>query len=105
MPIWTQILVPIVCSVLGSAGLFALIENIADKKRASNKMLLGLGHYRIMRLGKIYLDRGWLTLEEYENLTKYLYEPYREMGGNGTAEKIMKDVAKLPIKDGEDGIQ
>ena len=41
---------------------------------------------------------GSITKDEYENLHDYLYLPYQELGGNGTAEKIMKEVSNLPIK-------
>ena len=44
-----------------------------------------------------YIERGWITQDEYEDLNKYLYNPYREMGGNGTAERLMTEIKKLPI--------
>ena len=45
-----------------------------------------------------YIKRGWLTRDEYENLHDYLFQPYLDMGGNGTAQKIMKEVDKLPLR-------
>lgn len=44
-----------------------------------------------------YIDRGWITQDEYENLHDYLYKPYEKMGGNGSAKKVMSEVNKLPI--------
>lgn len=44
-----------------------------------------------------YIERGWITQDEYENLNDYLYKPYEKMGGNGSAQKIMLEVNKLPI--------
>ena len=35
---------------------------------------------------------------EYDNLYNYLYKPYKSLGGNGSAERIMEEVKKLPIK-------
>jgi hypothetical protein len=61
-------------------------------------MILGLGHDKIIYLGKEYIARGWITSDEYENLHDYLYMPYKNMGGNGSAERIMEEVKKLPIK-------
>lgn len=58
---------------------------------------MGLGHNQIMTLGMSYIQRGEITQNEYENLRKYLYEPYVEMGGNGSAERIMREVDKLRI--------
>ena len=61
-------------------------------------MLIGLGNDRIMALGEIYIHRGSITTDEYENLYNYLYIPYKKLGGNGSAERIMAEVKKLPLK-------
>lgn len=61
-------------------------------------MLIGLGHDRIVNLGKMYIERGYITLDEYENLYEYLYKPYEKMGGNGSAKRIMDEVKQLRIK-------
>ena len=61
-------------------------------------MILGLGHDRIISLCEKYLAQGWITSEDFENLHDYLFVPYKNMKGNGTAEKLMRDVEKLPIR-------
>lgn len=93
-----DMVVTIMISVLGSSGLWAFLQKRADKKDAKNLMLLGLGHDRIIDLCEKYITRGWLSHDEYENLYEYLYKPYKEMGGNGTAERLMEEVKKLPVK-------
>ena len=65
---------------------------------AQRKMLVGLAHDRIIHLGMVYIERGCITQDEYENLQVYLYEPYEEMGGNGSARRVMEEVRKLPIR-------
>lgn len=60
-------------------------------------MLIGLGHDRIIYLGMQYIERGWITQDEYENLHDYLYIPYKMMGGNGSAERVMRAVDSLEI--------
>ena len=60
-------------------------------------MLVGLAHDRIISLGMKYIDRGFITQDEYENLYEYLYKPYEKMGGNGSAKRIVQEVTKLPI--------
>ena len=94
---WIQMVITVVCAVLASSGFWAWMTNRRDKKDAKTKMLLGLGHDRIISLSMRYIERGWITQDEYEDLNKYLYLPYREMGGNGTAERLMIEVRKLPI--------
>lgn len=84
--------------VAGSSGFWMYIMKKDTLKSAANKMLLGLGHDRIMYLSEKYIAAGELTADEYENLHKYLYEPYREMGGNGGAERNMDKVYELDVK-------
>lgn len=88
----------VLCSVIASSGFWALIQKLAMKKDVKAQMLIGLGHDRITFLGMEYIERGWITQDEYENLYEYLYKPYKDLGGNGTAERIMNEVAKLEIR-------
>ena len=122
--LWRKILIAIISSVLGSSCLITLIVNFvqrkaekrakeredereAERKRieqekeennAERKMLLGLAHEKIIDLAIKYIDREFITREEYDNLNKYLYSPYKDLKGNGTVEKLMAEVEHLPIK-------
>ena len=91
----------IVAAIFASTGFWAFITYIVQRKdtkdSAEGQMLKGLGHDRICCLGESYIRRGYVTKEEYENIRDYLYVPYKKLGGNGTAEKIVNDVANLPI--------
>lgn len=91
-------LLTIFAAMLASSGLWAFLTKISERKDVRTKMLIGLGHDRIMYLGMQYIDRGYITSDEYENLHKYLYEPYKRLGGNGSAARVMEEVNKLPIK-------
>lgn len=93
-----ELFITIVCSVIASSGFWAFIQKISDKKDIKTQMLIGLGHDRIISLGMTYIDRGWITQDEYENLYEYLYKPYEKMGGNGSAKRIMDEVNKLEIR-------
>lgn len=97
MDVWTQVAVPLVVAVLTSSGLWAVVAKRVDKGDAERKMLVGLAHDRIIHLGMVYVDRGYITQDEYENLNDYLYTPYEKMGGNGSAKRVMEEVRKLPI--------
>jgi hypothetical protein len=98
MDVWTQVAVPLVVAVLTSSGLWAVVAKRVDKGDAQRKMLVGLAHDRIIHLGMVYVDRGHITQDEYENLNDYLYTPYEKMGGNGSAKRVMEEVRKLPIR-------
>ena len=96
---WMQMVITIICSVLASSGFWVWITQKSERKDVKTEMLIGLGHDRIVYLGTLYIERGYITLDEYENLHEYLYKPYEKMGGNGSAKRIMNEVNKLPIKD------
>lgn len=93
-----QIIVTIICSFAASSGFWAYISQRSNKKDLKYKVLIGIAHDRIMYLGKSFIKRGSITADEYENLHDYLYAPYKQLGGNGSAERIMKEVDKLEIK-------
>ena len=102
---WIQMIVTVICAVLASSGFWAFLQSRRDKKEAkknkedpASRILLGLGHDRIIYLCMHYIDRGWISNDEYADLKKYLYEPYKAMGGNGGAERLMADIEKLPVK-------
>ena len=105
--IW-QTVITIVCAVFASSGFWAYIisrrerkNKMNDKEDAKTAMLMGLGHDRIISLCEKYIDRGWISSEEYENLNTWLFEPYTKMGGNGTAKRLMAIVDNLPAKNVE----
>lgn len=93
-----QMVVTIVTSVLASSGFWAFIQRYFDKNDTVKRLLIGIGHDRIMTLGLSYVQRGYITADEYENLHDYLYLPYVENGGNGSAKRLMAEVDKLPIR-------
>lgn len=97
-PLVQGVLLPIVLAMLASNGLWALIGKRREKNNVERKMLVGLAHDRIIHLGMVYVTRGYVTQDEYENLNDYLYQPYEKMGGNGSAKRVMEEVRKLPIK-------
>ena len=96
--ILTQIIIPIVCSILASTGLWAYLVKKAETRDLKSAVLVGLAHDRIMQLGGVYIERGYITKDEYENLRVYLFEPYEKLGGNGSAKRVMTEIDKLPIK-------
>lgn len=96
--IWVERILTIFAAVLASSGFWAWLQKRSERKDVRTRMLVGLGHDRIMYLGMKYIERGYITRDEYENLYEYLYKPYAEIGGNGSAKRIMGEVDKLPIR-------
>ena len=89
--------VTILITLIGSAGFWSYLDARRAKNSASTRLLIGIAHDRITFLGMKYVERGYITRDEYENLNDYLYEPYAEAGGNGSAKRVMEEVRKLPL--------
>ena len=92
-----QLIITVVVAVIGSNGIWAWIQSRSTAKSARDRMILGLGHAEIFRVAEKYIHRGGITLSELDDLEKYLYKPYSEMGGNGTAAAIVQKCKELPI--------
>lgn len=93
-----EVVIILITSMLASSGMWAFLSKKLDKKDVKIEMLVGLAHDRIMFLGMSYVERGYITQDEYENLYDYLYKPYEKLGGNGSAKRVMAEVNKLPIR-------
>lgn len=95
---WSQIIITIFTSVLASSGLWAFLGSRLDRHTAEREMLLGIGHIELVFFGMQYIERGWITKDEYETMQD-LYKPYKKLGGNGSGTKIMNEIEKLPLKE------
>lgn len=93
-----NIILPIVIALIASSGFWAYVSQYKEKKSMQTELLIGLAHDRLVSLGMTYITRGWITQDEYENLTVYLYQPYLKLGGNGSVRRIMLEVDKLQIR-------
>ena len=71
----TSLIISLVGSLLASTGFWTFMSKHVGNNgvnRKQNNMLIGLAHDRIIELGIKYLERGYITTDEYENLYKYL---------------------------------
>lgn len=98
----TEVILTIVGAIFASGGFWAFLTALVQKRQSktSNEALLlrGIAHDRICYLGEKYIQQGWISKDDYENLHDYLYLPYHELKGNGSAEKIMTEVMRLPLR-------
>ena len=98
MPWVLTLVMTMLVSSLSSAGLWNYLTRKNEKNNATTQLLLGLAHDRIIYLGMNYIERGYITKDEYDDLLRYLYNPYSKFGGNGLAERVMEAVSSLPIQ-------
>lgn len=97
----TELIVTALAGFLtASSGFWVYLRNRDEAKNATTRLLMGLAHDKITFFGMQYIDRGFVTKDEYEDLRRYFYEPYIELGGNGTAERIMAALQLLPLTSG-----
>lgn len=76
----------------------AAIKEMQEESKIIKAMCLGSLYDRTKYLGETYIKRGWITLSEYNDWFKYLYQPYHDAGGDGTVDKIAEEINKLPIE-------
>lgn len=95
---WLQLVLTSVATVVASSGFWAWMMKRFSSKDAITRLLLGLAYDKIVTVGMTYIDRGWISKDEYEDFRNYLYQPYKDAGGNGVAERIMLDVSRLPLR-------
>ena len=93
----TTIIITIIGAVFASQGFWAWLGTHNSAKSAKTRLIMGLGYAEICRRAESYMERGAITKEEFHDLEKYLYKPYKAMGGNGTADRLMDEVKKIPI--------
>lgn len=91
-------IITILLTIFASTGFWTFMSEIFKAKRSKNSVereaLLGLLHDRIFEYGHAYIERGEISVEEYDNFMS-LYLPYEKLGGNGTGKKLKIEVDKL----------
>lgn len=98
METWLQTALTVITTFGASSGLWAFLLHRDKAKSATTRLLMGIAYEHITTFGVSYINRGWVSKDEYEELQKYFYEPYKALGGNGFAERVMVGVGKLPLR-------
>lgn len=102
-----QTIITAVITALTSSGFVSLIlyflqrrdrqkEKEESIESAQAKMLLGLGHDRILSITDRLVKRGAITLKEKRNL-EYLWKPYNSLHGNGDCKIGYEACQQLPV--------
>lgn len=58
--------------------------------------MLGVTYINIVKTCEYWIERGWVEQDDLRDVERYLFDPYREWGGNGTAERLFNQVCQLP---------
>lgn len=93
----------ILLAILGSgalasiiSGIFTLIANKQKKESGIESGVRILLYDRIKHLGIKYIERDYITNEEYEDLILMHKVYHNELHGNGFLDDIMEQVKRLP---------
>lgn len=81
--------------------LFKIVKQKEQEDRHLEEVVLqavkALTHDSFFRYCRYLLKEGYVTTETLENL-EHLYQSYKELGMNGTGDKLMAECRQLPIK-------
>lgn len=87
---------PVITTLLGSSGVWMWAKSKSDRDHSEHELLLVVSKNQLITLGRTYLDRGYITMDEYEEYEAE-YKLYSALGGNGLARRVFKQVDDLPI--------
>lgn len=97
--------IPVIVAIIGSGALSALITGIfterANRKRIEDGTQAGVRmilYAWVKKLGKEYIERGYITVEELEDLKAMHAIYHNDLKGNGFLDTIMDKVEKLPVR-------
>lgn len=97
MATWWLPAITSLASMLASSGFWAYVKYKDSSKNATTQLLMGIGYDKVTTKGLDFIKRGWITRDEFDEYQKYLVKPYLALGGNGVAQRISEDVARLPF--------
>ena len=61
-------------------------------------LIIASYRFRLVQLCQIYLHQGYMTNEQYEQLSEF-FKVYSGLGGNGQAKAYYDKAMQLPVKD------
>lgn len=75
----------------------AYIRKVDTEEQRKLDLIIASYRYRLVQLCKIYLRQGFMTQDQFEQLSEF-YKLYHGLGGNGQAEEFYDKTRALPIK-------
>ena len=73
------------------------IRKIGDKERQDLTLIIASYRFRLVQLCKIYIKQGYMTQDQYDQLTEF-YKLYHSLGGNGQAKEYYEKTMELKIR-------
>ena len=73
------------------------IRKVDMEENRKLALIIASYRYRLVQLCKIYLKQGFMTQDQFEQLSEF-YKMYHGLGGNGQAEEFYDKTRALPVK-------
>lgn len=73
------------------------IRKIEDEERQDLTLIIASYRFRLIQLCKIYIKQGYMTQDQYDQLTEF-YKLYHSLGGNGQAKEYYEKTMELEIR-------
>lgn len=83
-----------------TAALSWVSKRIWHKQKSFDAGILALLHSELYKECEACEKKGYATVDDLKNI-EYIYEPYHNLGGNGTGTLLYERVKKLPAEPAE----
>ena len=75
----------------------AYIRKTENKEKRDLDLIIASYRFRLVQLCKLYIKKGYMTQDEYDQLTEF-FKLYSSLGGNGQAKEYYEKTVKLEIR-------
>lgn len=73
------------------------IRKTENKEKRDLELIIASYRFRLVQLCKLYMKKGYMTQDEYDQLTEF-FKLYSSLGGNGQAKEYYEKTVKLEIR-------
>lgn len=73
------------------------IRKAESKENRDLELIIASYRFRLVQLCKLYIKKGYMTQDEYDQLTEF-FKLYSSLGGNGQAREYYEKTVKLEIR-------
>lgn len=73
------------------------IRRTENKEKRDLELIIASYRFRLVQLCKLYIKKGYMTQDEYDQLTEF-FKLYSSLGGNGQAKEYYEKTVKLEIR-------
>lgn len=73
------------------------IRKTESKENRDLELIIASYRFRLVQLCKLYMKKGYMTQDEYDQLTEF-FKLYSSLGGNGQAREYYEKTVKLEIR-------